>query len=201
MKTESTGHIYTLVILTGDREFLDLGRIDEKGKAKSIETGTLWLLHPDSGRLLPYRPELPLLGIERKADRIEATLGTGTDPGKDADRTADEAHRNAHWAVENHRTGKSPKHNEVLAQLAELIHVRNEERPEGSYTTYLFEQGLEKIRKKTGEETVELILATERERIVSEGADLIYHLLVLLEASEISYKELLDELERRRAEG
>jgi phosphoribosyl-ATP pyrophosphohydrolase len=85
----------------------------------------------------------------------------------------------------------------VLARLERLIALRKEELPEGSYTTHLFSEGEEKIRKKTGEEAVELLLAGDAERMVSESADLLYHLLVLFAAREISVTRLLDELERR----
>ena len=69
--------------------------------------------------------------------------------------------------------------------------------PEGSYTTHLFEKGEEKIRKKTGEEAIELLLARERSDIVYEAADLIYHMMVLLEVKEIPIGEVLGELESR----
>lgn len=85
----------------------------------------------------------------------------------------------------------------MLARLERLIARRKTELPEGSYTTHLFSEGEEKIRKKTGEEAVELLLAADAERMVSESADLLYHLLVLFAAREISVTRLLDELERR----
>src|SRR5437660_5676259 len=71
---------------------------------------------------------------------------------------------------------------EVLNRLYALIESRNRERPEGSYTTYLFDQGLDKILKKVGEECAETIIAAkneDRDALVKESADLLYHLLVL----------------------
>jgi phosphoribosyl-ATP pyrophosphohydrolase len=82
--------------------------------------------------------------------------------------------------------------------LIQVIKERKANRPEGSYTTHLFNSGIEKIRKKTGEEAIELILARRREDIAYEAADLIYHLLVLLEAEDIDLGEVLEELSRRR---
>ena len=61
----------------------------------------------------------------------------------------------------------------------------------------MFQKGEEKIRKKTGEEAIELILATERKDLVFESADLIYHLMVLLEVKGIPVDEVLAELESR----
>jgi phosphoribosyl-ATP pyrophosphohydrolase len=69
--------------------------------------------------------------------------------------------------------------------------------PEGSYTTHLFEKGEEKIRKKTGEEAVELLLAATDREIISESADLIYHLMVLLTERDLSIGQVIAELQGR----
>ena len=61
----------------------------------------------------------------------------------------------------------------------------------------MFQKGEEKIRKKTGEEAIELILAASRKDLVSESADLIYHMMVLLEVKDIPVDEVLAELEGR----
>ncbi|HEX6715848.1 MAG TPA: bifunctional phosphoribosyl-AMP cyclohydrolase/phosphoribosyl-ATP diphosphatase HisIE [Pyrinomonadaceae bacterium] len=89
----------------------------------------------------------------------------------------------------------------LLHQLYELIESRERERPSGSYTTYLFDEGLDKILKKLGEESAETIIAAKNDgnaRLTSEVADLIYHLLVLLVARGVSLGEIADELGRRR---
>ena len=69
--------------------------------------------------------------------------------------------------------------------------------PEGSYTTHLFSTGRDKIRKKIGEEAVEVILAATNEELRSEAADLIYHLMVLLEAEGMRFESVVDELALR----
>lgn len=86
----------------------------------------------------------------------------------------------------------------VLRELEELIKQRKENPKEGSYTSKLFKEGKEKIYKKFGEEAVEVLVAEERERIIYETADLLYHLLVLLAYNEISLGEVMKELRRRR---
>ena len=89
----------------------------------------------------------------------------------------------------------------LLDQLYGLIETRERDRPSGSYTTYLFEEGLDKILKKVGEESAETIIAAKNDdntRLASETSDLIYHLLVLLVARGVSLKEIADELGRRR---
>lgn len=89
----------------------------------------------------------------------------------------------------------------LLDQLYLLIQDRERTRPEGSYTTYLFEAGLDKILKKVGEESAETIIAAkndDRDRVSAEAADLVYHLLVLLVARGVSLSEIAAELGRRR---
>jgi phosphoribosyl-ATP pyrophosphohydrolase/phosphoribosyl-AMP cyclohydrolase len=90
-----------------------------------------------------------------------------------------------------------------LNKLYDLIELRKEQRPQGSYTTYLFNSGLDKILKKVGEEAAETIIAaknTESDRLVSETADLIYHLLVMLVERGVSLKEINQELRNRHKE-
>jgi phosphoribosyl-AMP cyclohydrolase / phosphoribosyl-ATP pyrophosphohydrolase len=89
----------------------------------------------------------------------------------------------------------------LLAHLYDLIRSRERERPEGSYTTYLFEEGLDKILKKLGEESAETIIAAKNEddgRLTAEVSDLIYHLLVLLVARGVSLAQVAEELGQRR---
>ena len=77
---------------------------------------------------------------------------------------------------------------------------REKERPEGAYTTYLFEKGVDKILKKVGEEASEVIIAAknrDHEELKWEAADLLYHLLVLLREQELPFKEVLKVLEER----
>lgn len=93
----------------------------------------------------------------------------------------------------------APRALPVLTALADLIAERHQTLPEGSYTTHLFSRGPSKIRKKAGEEAVELILADTRDEIISEAADLVYHVMVLLEVEGIRIEDVVGELERRHA--
>jgi phosphoribosyl-ATP pyrophosphohydrolase/phosphoribosyl-AMP cyclohydrolase len=92
----------------------------------------------------------------------------------------------------------------LLHELYELIKSRQAERPEGSYTTYLFDKGLDKILKKVGEESAETIIAAKNDdpkRLVAETADLLYHLLVMLVARGVNLDDVRDELAQRRKPG
>jgi phosphoribosyl-ATP pyrophosphohydrolase/phosphoribosyl-AMP cyclohydrolase len=98
--------------------------------------------------------------------------------------------------------GVEPEIEGVLQELYAVIQERKEKRPEGSYTTYLFNSGLDKILKKVGEESTETIVAAKNpdsQRLVSETGDLIYHLLVLLVERGITLDEVSRELKERRA--
>ena len=84
--------------------------------------------------------------------------------------------------------------------LFELIRGRKEEKKEGSYTTYLFEKGLDKILKKVGEESTEVIIAAhanDRKETVYEIADLAYHIMVLMVEQGISLEDIHRELAGR----
>lgn len=89
----------------------------------------------------------------------------------------------------------------TLELLANVIHSRNIERPEGAYTTYLFEKGIDKILKKVGEESAETIIAAKNssvEEICYEVSDLFYHVLVLLEERGVNLSDISQELLTRR---
>ena len=87
-----------------------------------------------------------------------------------------------------------------LDSLYELIKGRKTDKKEGSYTTYLFEKGIDKILKKVGEECTEVVIAgkgADKEETIFEIADLTYHVMVLMVEMGISLNEIKDELAKR----
>ena len=89
------------------------------------------------------------------------------------------------------------RHEFSVYGLYNLLLQRKTERPEGSYTTYLFEKGLDKILKKVGEESTEVIIAgkaEDKKETVYEIADLTYHILVLMAQMGITVDEVQEEL-------
>jgi len=87
-----------------------------------------------------------------------------------------------------------------LEGLMELLQGRKADKPEGSYTTYLFEKGLDKILKKVGEESTEVIIAAkaeDRKETIYEIADLAYHVMVLMTQADISIEDVHRELASR----
>src|SRR5580765_3435049 len=92
----------------------------------------------------------------------------------------------------------------VLNELYALIETRKRDRPAGSYTTYLFDEGLDKILKKVGEESSETIIAAKNKDaslLAGEVSDLLYHLLVLMVERGVTLEQVCAELRRRRREG
>ncbi|MBW4084121.1 bifunctional phosphoribosyl-AMP cyclohydrolase/phosphoribosyl-ATP diphosphatase HisIE [Paenibacillus sp. S150] len=88
----------------------------------------------------------------------------------------------------------------VLGELERVIAEREAGRPEGAYTTYLFDKGVDKILKKVGEEASETIIAAKNKdnaELRLEVSDLIYHLLVLLQERKLPLDEIMDELSVR----
>lgn len=93
--------------------------------------------------------------------------------------------------------------NDILRHLYQVVKERKENYQEGSYTCYLFEQGIDKILKKCGEECSEMIIASKNDSdsdLVGEIGDLIYHMMVLMVEKNIqleSVMELLDERSKK----
>lgn len=89
---------------------------------------------------------------------------------------------------------------EAITRLEQVIKTRFVEKPEGAYTTYLFEKGVDKIGKKIGEEATEVVIAAKNndaEELSMEAADLIYHLMVMLENQKVPFANVLEILEQR----
>ena len=97
---------------------------------------------------------------------------------------------------------KIEEENKIIEELYALLKDRKENPKEGSYTNYLFREGLDKILKKVGEEASEVIIGAKnnsKEELVYEISDLIYHLLVLMVNENIAIDDIKEELIRRKA--
>jgi len=109
-------------------------------------------------------------------------------------------HLGTESCFENALWESDSRENFTMDGLMELLKGRKANMPEGSYTTYLFEKGLDKILKKIGEESTEVIIAgkaQDRKETVYEIADLAYHTLVLMVQAGISLEDIRRELASR----
>ena len=112
--------------------------------------------------------------------------------------TGPTCHTGEETCFDDHRNKPSPTASQ-LHQLAEVIAARHSDRPDGSYTTELLNAGVLRQAQKVGEEGVEVALAaaTGADDLADEAADLLYHLLVVLESSETTLDQVLETLARR----
>ena len=91
-----------------------------------------------------------------------------------------------------------------LSELSNFIEKRHQDMPEGSYTTSLFRDGLNRMAQKVGEEALELVIAATNgtnERLVYEGSDMLYHLIVLLTHKGLRIEDMAAELRERHNPG
>ncbi len=98
-------------------------------------------------------------------------------------------------------SSKTSPDGSVLDCLYDVIESRRGEDPESSHSAKLFDRGLDKIAQKVGEEAVETVIEATRERrdgVITESADLLYHLLVLWAASDVKPSDVWSALEGRK---
>ena len=171
---------------------LMLGFMNAEAYAKTVETGKVTFFSRTKNRLWTKGEEsgnfLHVVSIQADCDQdtlliqaepVGPVCHTGTDPC---------------WGEKNEEPVI------FLRELQDFICRRHEEMPEGSYTTSLFQSGVNKMAQKVGEEAVETVIEAcngTDERLIYEGADLIYHLIVLLTAKGRRIEELAEALERR----
>ncbi|MCM3703847.1 bifunctional phosphoribosyl-AMP cyclohydrolase/phosphoribosyl-ATP diphosphatase HisIE [Paenibacillus macerans] len=218
IKWDSQGLVPAIVQEAAGKEVLMLAYMNRESLRKSLETGRTWFWSRSRRELwnkgatsgntqritaLRYDCDGDTLLVEVHANgpachtgentcfyRTAATVDGSIGAGGGSTRTEDGPEAKPNGA------GRFA----VLAELEQLIAERHEQRPEGAYTTYLFEKGLDKILKKVGEETAESIIAAkngDNDELRYEVSDLIYHLLVLLRERGLPLDEIMQELERR----
>ena len=184
-----------LEVRTPEGDLVGILLMNAKAHNKSLERGELWTVVPPGDRVLPIEG-----AAFRKLEVVEGhRYRVVLEPGASVKvvRAALQGGFSTLASADLPPSPQTPGHQPTLEKLKQVIAGRRRDLPEGSYTTLLFQKGEDKIRKKTGEEAIELLLATERQDIVSESADLIYHLMVLLEVKGIPVDEVLAELEGR----
>lgn len=195
VKFDDRGLIPAIVQDAATREVLTLAYMNRESLARTIETQQTWfwsrsrseLWH--KGETSGNTQQVVSLTLDCDHDAIVILVN----PAGPACHTG---------AISCFDTGShATRIGSVLDQLYQLIESRDRERPANSYTTYLFAEGIDKILKKFGEESAETIIAAkndDQQRVVSEVADLLYHLLVLLVARGVSLEEIAKELAQRR---
>ena len=176
------------------QKVLMLGFMNREAYQKTVETGKvtfysrtkqrLWTKGEESGNFLNV--------VDIKSDCDDDTLLIQVHPVGPVCHTGTDTC----WGEENRQPVM------FLKELQEFISRRHAEMPEGSYTTSLFQSGVNKMAQKVGEEAVETVIEAcngTNERLVYEGADLLYHLIVLLTSKGLSIEDLANELIERHS--
>ena len=189
------GLLPAIVQDAGTAKVLMLGFMNREAYAKTVETGKvtfysrtrqkLWTKGEESGHFLYV--------VSIKADCDGDTLLIQAHPEGPVCHTGTDTC----WGETNEQPVM------FLKTLQDFICRRHEEMPEGSYTTSLFRSGINKMAQKVGEEAVETIIEAcngSDERLIYEGADLLYHLIVLLTAKGYRIEDLARELEERHSD-
>lgn len=198
VKFDEKGLVPAIVQDAETKEVLTLAYMNEESLGKTLETGETWFYSRS-------RQELWHKGatsgntqrvVEVKYDCDQDAVLVLVEPKGPACHTG---------AVSCFSQGVAERNSsladyQILQSLEQVILQREQERPEGAYTTYLFEKGVDKILKKVGEEAAEVIIAAknrDKDELKWEAADLLYHLQVLLVEQGLPFKEVLKTLEER----
>ena len=176
---------------------LMLGYMNEESLKKTQETGLvtfisrsrqcLWTKGETSGNYLHV--------VSIKSDCDNDTLLIQAKPDGPTCHTGSDTC----WGEENR-----PNPLFFLSELSDFIEKRHKEMPEGSYTTSLFKDGLNRMAQKVGEEALELVIEATNgtnERLIYEGSDMLYHLIVLLTSKGLRIEDLANELMERHNPG
>ena len=188
---EKMGGLVPAIIQDADtKNVLMLGYMNEEAYKKTVETGkvtfwsrtrqTLWTKGETSGNFLHL--------VDIKNDCDNDTLLVRVHPDGPTCHTGTDTC----WGEENTANPLL-----FLSELSDFIEKRHREMPEGSYTTSLFKDGLNRMAQKVGEEALELVIEATNgtnDRLIYEGSDMLYHLIVLLTSKGLRIEDLAKEL-------
>lgn len=181
-----------LMLAWADREALRLTRETGRAHYWSRSRRALWMKGQTSGNV----QEVLEVHVDCDADAVLYRVRQSGPACHTGERSC--FHRAPGEAGAALEAAPDPRH--VLARVEEVVARRDAERPEGSYTTYLFAQGMDKTLKKIGEEAAETIIAAKNgdsDELRAESADLLFHLLVLWRQQGLAADEVWTELDRR----
>lgn len=195
---EKSGGLVPAIIQDADtKTVLMLGYMNKEAYKKTVATG-LVTFYSRSRKCLWTKGETSnnfLHLVDIKVDCDNDTLLVKVHPdGPTCHKGTDTC-----WGEENE---KSPLL--FLAELSDFIEKRHQEMPEGSYTTSLFRDGLNRMAQKVGEEALELVIEATNgtnDRLIYEGSDMLYHLIVLLTHKGLRIEDMAAELRERHCPG
>lgn len=199
---DANGLIPAIIQDTTTKEVLTLAYMNRESFERAVETGETWFFSR-SRQELWHKGETSGSTqkiIEMKLDCDKDAIVILVEPAGPACHNGTESCFVTGFYHLEEENVQSLSDYAILLSLEKIIKERKEKMPEGAYTTYLFEKGIDKILKKVGEEAAEVIIAAKNrdiEELKWESADLLYHMLVLLREQKLSFKEVLAVLEKR----
>ena len=197
VKYDDKGLVPAIIQDAETKDVLTLAYMNETSLKKTVETGETWF-YSRSRQELWHKGET--------SGNTQTVKNITWDCDQDAllvqvDKKGPACHKGEESCFHEIVHGEeSPSTENILLTLEKLIENREIERPEGAYTTYLFEEGVDKILKKVGEEASEVIIAAKNrdsEELKWEVADLFYHVLVLLREQKLPLEDVLGVLVER----
>jgi len=201
VRFDERGLIPAIVQDATTSEIIALRYMDNASLAATLKTGNIMFL--DAGDQKASGTATRLLDVRLNADGCSLTVLVSRDSSAPETKAVSLFREEG----EARRPGEvslvdlgSMEFGLAIDNLYSLIAERKDKRPEGSYTTYLFNSGLDKILKKIAEEAGEVIIAAKNRsphETVSELADLFYHLLVLMVERDVKLSDVRDELTSR----
>ncbi|QPC48439.1 bifunctional phosphoribosyl-AMP cyclohydrolase/phosphoribosyl-ATP diphosphatase HisIE [Mangrovibacillus cuniculi] len=199
VKFDEKGLIPAIVQDAESKKVLTLAYMNEESLQKTIETKETWFWSRS-------RQELWHKGATSGNTQKVVTLALDCDQDAlvvEVQPAGPACHTGAETCFhEEVIAGGSEKDVSFLLKLENVIKERQQTMPEGAYTTYLFEKGIDKMLKKVGEEAAEVIIGAknrDREEVKWESADLLFHLMVVLREQGIEFSEVVDVLKERHA--
>lgn len=209
IKWDKDGLVPAIVQDAVSKEVLMMAYMNEESLKLSAETGTTWFWSRSRGELWNkgatsgHTQAIVSMAYDCDGDTLLVRVnqkGPACHTGRYSCffnpieiKGGEEGERETEGLPEEGRFG-------VLGKLETVIAERYAERPEGTYTSYLFDKGVDKILKKVGEEAAEVIIAAkngDNDELRSEAGDLIFHLMVLLRERGLPLDDIMGELSKR----
>lgn len=203
VKFNEDGLVPAIVQDAVSKEVLTLAYMNEESLKKSIETKETWFFSRSrqelwhKGATSGNTQQIVAMTYDCDADSIVVKVN----PNGPACHTGAYSCFNENLLEDESASPRSGRF-DIINELESVIAKREAEMPEGAYTTYLFDKGVDKILKKVGEEAGEVIIAAknrDHEELKWEVADLFYHVLVLLREQKLPLDDVLAVLKERHA--
>ncbi|NLP49506.1 bifunctional phosphoribosyl-AMP cyclohydrolase/phosphoribosyl-ATP diphosphatase HisIE [Bacillus sp. RO1] len=204
VKFDEKGLVPAIVQNASTKEVLTLAYMNGESLVKTVETRETWFWSRSRGELWHKGATSGNTQhvVEMRYDCDQDAVLVLVEPNGPACHKGEETCFHEVVLGGDSGASDSSKSSSILSRLESVIASRAVDKPEGSYTTYLFEEGVDKILKKVGEEAAEVIIAAknrDRGELTWEVADLFFHVMVLLREQDVNLEEVLAVLEERHA--